>query len=76
MQAAAAMGVDIAPGLYSPTGMSAEAWEEIIVLPGDEALNQYLWGLGRRDAQIWAQATGLEAAAAAKRGSYRVYAQG
>jgi hypothetical protein len=63
---AASLGVDIAPGIFTPTGMSTKAWEELLVLPGDEALNKYLWHLGRRDAQIWARATGLEAAAVAK----------
>lgn len=76
MQTAASMGVDIAPGIFSPTGMSPEAWEELIVLPGDEALNKYLWELGRKDAQVWARATGLEAAAAAKGASYRMGSQG
>lgn len=67
MQQAAAIGVDIAPGIYSPTGIAPEMWEELLVLPGDVALNKYLWNLGRRDAQTWARATGLEAAAAAKK---------
>jgi hypothetical protein len=44
-----------------------QAWEELLVLQGDAALNKYLWHLGRRDAQIWARATGLEAAAAARK---------
>jgi hypothetical protein len=77
MRTAAKYGVDIAPGIYSKTGMSAQAWEELIVLPGDEALNKYLWDLGRKDAQIWARATGLEAAAAAKKaGGKAEYKQG
>jgi hypothetical protein len=75
MQTAASMGVDIVPGIYSPTGISPEAWEELTVLPGDAALNKYLWELGRKDAMIWARATGLEAAAA-KRASFRMSSQG
>jgi hypothetical protein len=67
LQKAASLGVDIAPGIFTPTGMSTRDWEELLVLPGDEALNKYLWHLGRRDAQIWARATGLEAAAAARK---------
>ena len=59
--------------LLCVTGVSDEAWEELLVLPGDEALVRHLWGLGRRDAQIWARATGLEAAAAAKREEGKVY---
>lgn len=73
MRTAAKYGVDIAPGIYSKTGMTPQAWEELIVLPGDEALNKYLWDLGRKDAQIWARATGLEAAAVAKRARDKAY---
>lgn len=76
LRTAAKYGLDIAPGIYSKTGMAPQAWEELLVLPGDEALNKYLWDLGRKDAQIWARATGLEAAAAAKRaGSKAEYRQ-
>jgi hypothetical protein len=75
LKKAASLGVDIAPGIYSPTGVPPEVWEELIVLPGDEAANRYLWHLGRRDALIWARATGLEAAAAAKKAG-RTYSQG
>lgn len=77
LKRAAALGVDIAPGIYSPLGIPDATWEELLVLPGDEALNKYLWQLGRRDAQIFARITGLEAAAAAKKAqSKQPYAQG
>lgn len=76
MQTAARMGVDIAPGIYSPTGIPPETWEELIVLPGDAAVNKHLWELGRKDALIWARATGLEAAAATKRSSFRMTPHG
>jgi hypothetical protein len=77
LRAAAKYGLDIAPGIYSKTRMAPQAWEELIVLPGDEALNKYLWDLGRKDAQIWARATGLEAAAAAKKARVKAeYKQG
>lgn len=75
MRKAKDLGVDIAPGIFSPISMSDETWEELIVLPGDDAINRYLWSLGQRDARIWAKATGLEAAAAAQRAGGKVYFQ-
>lgn len=71
---AAADGVDISPGVFSNTGMSLDAWSELVVLPGDKALNEHLYGLGRADAKAWATATGLADAAAARSAALRVAA--
>jgi hypothetical protein len=64
---AAALGVDIAPGIFGPMGLPQEAWDDMAVMPGDAGLNQHLYQTGRRDARVWAQLTGLSAAAAARR---------
>jgi hypothetical protein len=65
---AAALGVDIAPGLFGhPTGMSQDTWDELLVMPGDAELHRYLYELGQQDTRRWAQLTGLAAAAAARK---------
>jgi hypothetical protein len=64
---AAVIGVDIAPGIFSATGMSQAEWNDLTILPGDTALNRHLFAVGQRDARAWAELTGLAAAAANRR---------
>lgn len=64
---ATAANVDIAPGIFSNTGMDSQSWMDLIVLPGDDGINRHLYRLGLQDGRAWADATGLSAAAAAKR---------
>lgn len=64
---AAAADVDIAPGIFSATGMRPEAWADLLMLPGDEVIRDHLYRLGRQDGQAWAETTGLAAAARARK---------
>lgn len=75
-QAAAADGIDIGPGVFSDTHMSEQLWKEMIVLPGDEVLNDHMFALGQVDAKAWATATGLADAAAAKQAARKAKAAG
>lgn len=59
--------VDISPGIFSDTGIADADWSEMVVLPGDKAINDHLFALGQTDGKAWAQATGLWQAAEAKR---------
>eukprot|EP00878_Enallax_costatus_P030562 GHUV01033289.1.p1 GENE.GHUV01033289.1~~GHUV01033289.1.p1 ORF type:complete len:295 (-),score=45.25 GHUV01033289.1:53-937(-) len=64
---AAAADLDIAPGIWSDTAMSQESWYDLVVLAGDAGIQRHLYRLGRQDARAWADATGLAAAARAKK---------
>jgi len=71
---AAQHDIDISPGIFSPMGIDLASWSDMLVKPGDEALNQHLYQLGRTDARAWARATGLTGAASKKQRSQQFYA--
>lgn len=53
------MGVDIAPGLYSPLPLDQQPAMDMVMLPPDDDVAAWMAAMGRKDARLWAKLWGL-----------------
>ncbi|KAI8477347.1 MAG: hypothetical protein J3K34DRAFT_515697 [Monoraphidium minutum] len=66
-QAAADLGVEVAPNIFHPVPLTPDAqWTEMAAIPPDGDMSEFLLRLGQKDGEAWLRAMGIQKPAGAR----------